>query len=240
MLKQLIFLVTIFCSVVTYSQENTFIEVAYEIITQDYTAEELAAIKDPNVRNRIVAGNNSIKGEKFILIGDYKNAQFKSVEIMSSDANRTSFTDANLSEFYYDIPKNKVFESTNLGGEPYTIFYPMELNNWKITNETKQINGYLCYKATGVRKIDDIRGKSEHILEAWFCPTLPYRYGPQMYFGLPGLVFEAFTVNRKAKYVIKSLKFSNARYQEVMPKGKEISEKEAGAVVIKIIENMRR
>lgn len=240
MLKNIIIVITFLVSAVAFSQENKRIEVIYEIISEDFTVEELSALKDPNVRNKAVARSNILKGEQYILTGDNKKAHFKTVAKMNSDVNKKSIFDSNTSEYYYDIETNKAYESTNLGGADYNVFFPLDFLGWQITNETKEINGYLCYKALGTRKIDDIRGKSERVVEAWFCPALPYRYGPQMYFGLPGLIFEAFTQNSKDKYVVRSVKFINESFNKILPKGKEISEKEAGAIALKIIENLGR
>lgn len=240
MRKEIIIVITFFMSAVTFSQEDKRIEVIYEIIAEDFTVEELAAIKDPNIRNKVVARSTILNGEQYILTGNRKKAHFKTIPKMNSDANKKSIFDSNTSEYYYDIERNKAYESTNLGGVDYNVFFPLDFLDWQITNETKEINGYLCYKALGVRKIDDIRGKSDRVVEAWFCPAVPYRYGPQMYFGLPGLIFEAFTQNAKNKYVVRSLKFTNESFNEILPKGKEISEKEAGMIALKIIENLTR
>ena len=65
---------------------------------------------------------------------------------------------------------------------------------WEITNESKEIAGYTCFKA--VR--DNLGVKRNGIAKrypvvAWFCPELPFAFGPMKYGGLPGLILEVQT-----------------------------------------------
>jgi GLPGLI family protein len=62
---------------------------------------------------------------------------------------------------------------------------------WQMTNETKQIDNYTCYKAL----LEDIvvnkdNKVSTKMITAWYCLDLPFSYGPLNYNGLPGLVLE--------------------------------------------------
>ncbi len=62
--------------------------------------------------------------------------------------------------------------------------------DWKITNETKKIDGLNCVKATGIRNVKNSKGEFSHHITAWFCPQIPYPFGPLIYNGLPGLIIE--------------------------------------------------
>jgi GLPGLI family protein len=63
--------------------------------------------------------------------------------------------------------------------------------NWVLHNDTKMIDNYLCYKATNTNTIDNGQGKTfNHPVIAWYCPKLPYSYGPNGYSNLPGLILE--------------------------------------------------
>lgn len=68
----------------------------------------------------------------------------------------------------------------------YFDFY----KDWKITTETKVIDGYTCYKAIGINQIIYKELVFNHQIIAWFCPDLPYSIGPMGYGGLPGLILE--------------------------------------------------
>lgn len=62
--------------------------------------------------------------------------------------------------------------------------------NWIVTNETKSINGFLCYKATGECIVNNGVGIFHHPVIAWYCPKIPNSYGPNGFGKLPGLILE--------------------------------------------------
>jgi GLPGLI family protein len=53
---------------------------------------------------------------------------------------------------------------------------------WKIENDTKDILGYNCRKAT-----TQYRGRK---YTAWYATDIPINNGPYVYFRLPGLIME--------------------------------------------------
>lgn len=71
---------------------------------------------------------------------------------------------------------------------------PSEIE-WKIHEETKEILGYTCKKATAKTNFHN-PNKSEVVV--WFTPDIPFQFGPGKLAGLPGLIL---AVNRKRIYV---------------------------------------
>jgi GLPGLI family protein len=61
---------------------------------------------------------------------------------------------------------------------------------WKITDETKKIDGFTCYKATTEKIVINSKGKFVFPVTVWFTPELPFSFGPGNYFDLPGLILE--------------------------------------------------
>lgn len=76
--------------------------------------------------------------------------------------------------------------------------------DWKITNETKIIDGFLCKKATTNMKTN---GGTLAVV-AWFCEDIPVNDGPLTIDGLPGFIFEATSGD------LFSLKFKNFSFNE--------------------------
>ncbi len=68
---------------------------------------------------------------------------------------------------------------------------------WEITSETKKIKEYTCYKATTT-----FRGNK---YEAWFTPDIPLNVGPWKWYGLPGLIVEAYDVEKKEIYLLEKI-----------------------------------
>ena len=95
---------------------------------------------------------------------------------------------AEYSSISYQFENAIYSESFSLGKG---IMLKEELKkNWELHNETKMIDGYLCYKATNVKKVENEIKVFNHPVIAWYCPKLPYNYGPNGYSNLPGLILE--------------------------------------------------
>lgn len=92
--------------------------------------------------------------------------------------------------YYYNQNTKEFVHESLVTGEPLVIIKkPVE---WTIVDdETKLINGYVCKKA--IRERGDINSEGlakKPELIAWFCPEIPFSFGPERFNGLPGLVLE--------------------------------------------------
>lgn len=107
---------------------------------------------------------------------------------------------------YVDYKDNSLVFSRNLAGKYYVVkkneFYNFK---WDIKKETKIIAGLKAQKAIGIYY--DIFFGKERIIIAWFIPSIPIPAGPDIYFGLPGLVGEVQL--RKAIVKIESIEHIN-------------------------------
>ncbi len=61
---------------------------------------------------------------------------------------------------------------------------------WTLTNETKIIGKYLCFKATTTKGFIRKGVFKQLPIEAWYCPEIPIQFGPFDYSNLPGLIME--------------------------------------------------
>lgn len=98
--------------------------------------------------------------------------------------------------FYKDYLNKKIYAElfTNEKKQIVDDFFDW---NWEITDEEKEINGYLCKKA-----ITRIQG---YHFEAWFTEDIPISTGPEKFDGLPGLILYVNTGG--IELVAKSIKF---------------------------------
>ncbi|QSW90949.1 GLPGLI family protein [Flavobacterium endoglycinae] len=64
------------------------------------------------------------------------------------------------------------------------------IKDWVLENETKEIEGFLCYKATSTKKVNNGKGSFVFPIIAWYCPKIPVSFGPNGYGNLPGLILE--------------------------------------------------
>lgn len=167
------------------------------------------------------------KLQRFELKFNSYNSQFnllplplntEEMEILLNELASIRFT----SNYNYFLDKRlgqEVFQYNNgmLVKENYKI------KNWQVTNETKTIDKYLCYKAT--YRYDFIatdKTIQTRTITAWFAPSLPYSYGPKNYNGLPGLIIEL--QDRETIFLATKIELSGEEIEINFPKGKTISQ----------------
>lgn len=94
---------------------------------------------------------------------------------------------------------------------------------WELTEETKMINDFLCYRANTTEVIENEAGVFTFPIIAWYCPQIPFPYGPKLYGGLPGLILEL--QERDALFGVQKIKLSDVESNIIdMPtKGKLIT-----------------
>ena len=123
-------------------------------------------------------------------------------------------------ELYYNSKDKSIYLDS---GE---VLIKKEANhNWEILSESKMIDNYLCYKASCVEKYTSRNGKNkERTITAWFCPEIPYSFGPLEYNGLPGLILELEKNGNKV--VAKSILLSEKTIELKIPNKKIITKEE--------------
>jgi GLPGLI family protein len=87
-----------------------------------------------------------------------------------------------------DIALNTTADYRTLLGKDYLIEDIIPKYKWKILNEIKEIQDYLCMKA---ETTDPIKGTK---VTAWFTDKIKLNAGPEGYYGLPGLIL-SLTLN---------------------------------------------
>ncbi|WP_111539819.1 GLPGLI family protein [Mesonia algae] len=140
------------------------------------------------------------------------------------------FTSGECNEFYKKI---------EAGGVEALVLYPFNNFNWKLTNQSKVVNGLTVFKANGTLN----KNNTLISLEAWYCKDLPYNYGPVMFNGLPGLITEIIAEEKSKKglkytFLLKSIEEVNKSVQKA-PKetNKVISEEELNEIFAKMNSN---
>lgn len=89
---------------------------------------------------------------------------------------------ANKSRFIYYDRLKKTFYNNIINDNVETIIKDAIKMSWTVSEESKIILGYKCYKAVG-----QLYGKE---YEAWFTNQLDYPYGPIKINGLSGIILE--------------------------------------------------
>lgn len=159
---------------------------------------------------------------RFNLDFNRSEASFYMAEHMISDVENQSNKEYvigmfyGLDNFYWNRQQNYLIEQLKYSFGTILKKKDADFINWNLTNETKQIQGYTCYKAT-YTYIQKWNGREfEWPVVAWYCPQIPIPLGPVRYSGLPGLILE---LHEKSKaYILEKIDFSPQNLKIKEPK----------------------
>jgi len=174
---------------------------------------------------------------------------------------------------YINIKDKTTLAEDEIFGKEFLISEPLEKANWKLVNESKKIGFFNCFKAEliipvtenekeayqeflkkekvkpALFKMDEPKDK---VIVAWYTPEIPVSFGPNNYWGLPGLILEVneenniilcskIVLNSKDKSEIKKPKngekVSQKRFDEIQKKKMDSMKDEDGNVIFQTIEH---
>lgn len=219
-----------------YAQKNT--TVLYNIALGHSNRAELI-VKDTvkkMVSSKFLKNQEKIQ---FSLVFDSISNIYKIVDKMEEQNNNdykiTAIINGSTITYYKNIKNKEKLYQAELQGQKFNVLLPFQQYNWEITNETKLIQGFKCYKATTTtEKID--KGKGTTVILhpiVWFTPELPSSFGPMGLDGLPGLVLEGTLDGIKYLYATK-INLNTTDKVEKPNKGMEVTESEFQDINAKI------
>jgi len=170
---------------------------------------------------------------------------------------------------YKNIKEEKSIESTEFFGKKFLITEALKHPEWELTTETRQIGNYLAYKATMLKKTnemdwsnmrrrnnnekkeekkdtakvknisEEIEMPTEVLVNAWYTPQIPVSNGPGEYWGLPGLILEVSAGKTTILCTEIILNPSEKAEIEIPTKGTEITREKYNETVKTKMEEMR-
>mmetsp|Transcript_13508 Transcript_13508/g.35831 ORF Transcript_13508/g.35831 Transcript_13508/m.35831 type:complete len:282 (-) Transcript_13508:190-1035(-) len=170
-------------------------------------------------KKQMMARFKSFLEKTYTLSFNRNESSFKeNVKLDAPGANGFSWGRSNgQGSIYKNLKDKKMTEDTEQFSKRFRIVEDMELPQWEMTGETKQIGSYTTYKATMV-KVDSsvdwgsifsrrgrrgnnqkkdstqVEKKKDEVrtlaVTAWWTPNIPVSAGPATYWGLPGLILE--------------------------------------------------
>lgn len=128
--------------------------------------------------------------------------------------------------FYTNRKENKIIEQKEFDGEWRLVISKFNRHKWKTTNEKKMIKGFICYKAKSTYVWEAAKGTITEQLIAWYCPSIPFPFGPLGYGGLPGVILEMDN-GKSTLYAVRiNLNTENELKIEEPTKGEKITVEE--------------
>ena len=131
-------------------------------------------------RIKLTWGNDSEnKGEDFILTFNKEGSTYIRKE---KTENYGYSWDEEEDIFIRDYIGKKTKDIRILLGKKYIIEDDIPKLKWKILNELKDIEGYVCMKAETKDTVNNV------VIHAWFTDKIPVMSGPEGFSGLPGMI----------------------------------------------------
>ncbi len=186
----------------------------------------------------------------FILNFNKSESTYKQDEQLSSPQVNTGGMQIQIlgsgggTDVLYKNTKDKRYTNkTEISGKRFLIQDELEDYGWKLSGETKTIGKYTCYKATRTREetrssFSMTDGEKEEKKEkvtietvAWYTTEIPVSNGPELFWGLPGLILEVqdgkltiacteIVLNPEKKIEIKEpkkgKKVTQAKYEKII------------------------
>ncbi|RAR48069.1 GLPGLI family protein [Flavobacterium lacus] len=184
---------------------SQIIEKKGKIIYEITIAQEDYMKKNQNVLKNYQRAVESTKNIEFTLTIDGINSHFEVSKNLQLDKYGYGYA-LSYANYMGEIYQDSISVFTKIDSHiGKLIIKKPPKKNWKILDEQKVIDGYICYKATNEYIVENGVGIFTHPVIAWFCPQLPFPFGPNGYGNLPGLILEL--QERNVVYGVKKIIF---------------------------------
>ena len=224
MKNKLLFLASLFYSILLFSQTNNGV-VKYEcsLITNELEA--------------FLKKNDSIK-EKYVYIQKFvdetdpilftlkfnENESIFSIDEELEADNKLNISRIIFKNSVYYINKKEALSLRKVSTYGDDFLVDNSKRNWELSNTSKKIGKYLCYKAT-IKNHEEKNG----YIEAWYAPKLNNSITPLGFNGLPGGIIE---LTKKSGNFIYKFKVTDISYKKKSlkikkpTKGKKVTQEE--------------
>jgi GLPGLI family protein len=168
---------------------------------------------------------------------------------------------------YINLKDKKSIAEDEIFGKEFLIVEPLEKPDWKLLNETKKIGDYNCFKAELLIQVTEkqieeykeflkkeetkpslfkMEEPKDKTIVAWYTPEIPVSFGPNNYWGLPGLILEInedeiiilcskVTLSNKEKSKIKvpntGDKVTQKKFDEIQKKKMDSMKNDDGVII---------
>ncbi len=166
------------CFAVAVSAQTSYLKCTYT--SSPAVSDQVRQMKDVYLRDMVVSKFKKEKKLYTMYATDTKYLFQKS----SDKTHGSNMLIGGVNSIFIDKEKSSIVTEKTIVDKCYVIKDIAIAPRWKMTDETRVINGKKCKKAV-------VRGLLK--IEAWYATDIPFSYGPLGYYGLPGLIVELET-----------------------------------------------
>ncbi len=210
-MKQNITLLLLLFSIVTFSQKNIKGKATYKTHRKSSIKMDSTLIaQNPALQEQLEAQMRKMFQKTYTLNFTKSESIYKEEQALESpkvpQSNGGVFVmsvgGGGSDLLYKNSKENRIANKVDLMGKIFLIKDSLIKYDWKLTEKTKNIGKYTCYRAvyefeeenSSFRFVNnETKEKKEKVkrkITAWYTPDIPINNGPQNYGGLPGLILE--------------------------------------------------
>lgn len=219
---------------------------------------------DPEMVKQIQDAIKKASEKKFILSFNKQESLYEQEEVLQQPkaANGGMVFDISFSgegKKYTNLKDRNTISEDEIFGKDFLIVEKLQPLNWQLLEASKKIGDYTCYKAQVTIPVSEAAKKEyedylkkekksslflmsepkDKIVTAWYTPEIPVGFGPDNYWGLPGLILE---VNEEETIILCSkivmTTKENAKIK-VPNNGQKVSQKEFDEIQKKKTDSMK-
>ena len=177
-MKQIILSLALACISIAATAQSSNLKCIYS--STPVVSDQVRQMQNVYIRDMVVSKIRKEKKTYTMYVADQKYLFSKT----NSQENPKNMLIGGTNSIYIDMEKDSIISEKTIVDQKYIIKDVAITPRWKMTDESKVINGKQCKKAIA-------RGPLK--IEAWYTAEIPFGYGPLGYYGLPGLIVELDT-----------------------------------------------
>lgn len=235
------------------------------IFKKDFEKMEVKSDEDADFKKVVAEAMKKASEKRFLLTFNkfeclYEEQQELQKPEPNSGGFAISFSFSGDGKKYLNSKDKSSIVEGDVFGKEFLITEKLESFNWKLLDETKKIGNYSCFKAEVIIPVSE-KQKQEYaeflkqeekksslfkmeepkdkVVVAWYTPEIPVSFGPDNYWGLPGLILE---INEEEKIILCSKVTLNNKATTKIKQpnvGKKVSQKEFDKIEKDKIDSMK-
>ena len=226
---------------------------------------------DPELQKAVEEAMKRASEKQFVLTFNKTECLYEEQQKLdkpeANDGMSISISFSSAGKKYLNVKdKNSIVED-DIFGKEFLVVEPIVKPEWKLIDETKKIGDYNCFKAELLIPVSEKQKKDyeeflkkeekkpalfkmekpeDKVVTAWYSPEIPVSFGPDNYWGLPGLILEvndgenmllcskvvlSNKENTKIKAPTTGEKITQKKFDEILKKKTESMANEDGVII---------
>ena len=219
---------------------------------------------DPEFEKIVQEAIKKASEKQFLLIFNKTQSLYEEQKSLEkpqmTDGMSVSISYSTAGKKYINTKEQSSIVEDEIFGKEFLIVEPLVQPEWKLINESKKIGEYNCFKAELVIPVsqkqleayEEFLKKEEikpalfkmdepkdQVITVWYTPEIPVSFGPDNYWGLPGLILEV----NDGRYIILCSKVTLSNNDKTKIKapntGEKVSQKKFDEIYKKKYDSMK-